>query len=114
MRVLVCGGRKFSDYQLLAQTLDALHCQRAFSLLIHGAARGADTLAHEWAEKNGVLINWYRADWNKYKKAAGPILNTRMLTDGKPQLVVAFEGGDGTADMIEQARAAGVTVKVIE
>ena len=114
MRVLVCGGRKFSDYQLLAQTLDALHAERPISLIIHGAARGADTLAHEWAAHNRVNIDFYRADWNKYKKAAGPIRNTRMLMDGKPQLVVAFEGGDGTADMIEQARAAGVTVKVIE
>jgi len=114
MRVLVCGGRKFSDYQLLAQTLDALHCERAFSLLIHGAAKGADTLAHEWAARNGVNISFYRADWNKYKKAAGPIRNTRMLTEGKPQLVVAFKGGDGTADMIAQAHAALVMVKVIE
>ena len=33
-----------------------------------------------------------------------------MLAEGKPDLVVAFPGGAGTANMIEQARAAGVRV----
>jgi hypothetical protein len=33
-----------------------------------------------------------------------------MLDEGKPQLVVAFPGGRGTADMIGRARAAGVPV----
>lgn len=31
-----------------------------------------------------------------------------MLTDGQPDLVVAFPGGRGTADMVRRARAAGV------
>jgi hypothetical protein len=36
-----------------------------------------------------------------------------MLVYGKPQLVVAFPGGGGTANMVEQAEAAGVKVKPI-
>jgi hypothetical protein len=33
-----------------------------------------------------------------------------MLDDGKPELVVAFPGGRGTADMMRRAREAGVEV----
>jgi hypothetical protein len=33
-----------------------------------------------------------------------------MLEEGKPDLVVAFPGGTGTANMVKQARAAGVEV----
>lgn len=33
-----------------------------------------------------------------------------MLSEGKPSLVVAFPGGEGTADMVRKARAAGVEV----
>jgi hypothetical protein len=33
-----------------------------------------------------------------------------MLEEGKPDLVVAFPGGRGTANMVKQARAAAVKV----
>jgi UDP-N-acetylmuramoylalanine-D-glutamate ligase len=34
-----------------------------------------------------------------------------MLRDGRPELVVAFPGGKGTAHMVKLARAAGVPVR---
>ena len=43
-------------------------------------------------------------------KAAGPIRNKWMLDDAHPDLVVSFYGGRGTANMIKQAREAGVEV----
>jgi hypothetical protein len=36
--------------------------------------------------------------------------NQAMLDYGKPDLVVAFPGGKGTADMVRRARVAGVKV----
>jgi UDP-N-acetylmuramoylalanine-D-glutamate ligase len=39
--------------------------------------------------------------------------NKWMLTDGKPDLVIAFPGGRGTASMVNLARAAGVPVTEI-
>jgi hypothetical protein len=115
MRLLVCGGRTFADASLLRQTLDELHASRPVTALIHGTAQGADSLAGEWAEKHRLPVLKFRPDWKKYgNRAAGPIRNKKMLTDGKPDLVVAFKGGDGTKDMVRQARAAAVTVLVIE
>ncbi|MEM9912925.1 MAG: hypothetical protein AAF922_19365 [Pseudomonadota bacterium] len=43
-------------------------------------------------------------------RAAGPIRNKEMLDEGCPDLVVAFPGGRGTANMVKQAQAAGVEV----
>jgi hypothetical protein len=43
----------------------------------------------------------------------GPIRNKPMLEEGKPDLVVAFPSGRGTANMMKQAREAGVPVRVI-
>jgi hypothetical protein len=79
-------------------------------VLIEGEAPGADTLAREWATEQGIPVERYPADWNRHGKAAGPIRNRRMLVEGKPDLVVAFPGGRGTANMISQAEAAGVKV----
>ncbi len=52
----------------------------------------------------------FHAEWMKYGKAAGPIRNARMLAEGKPDLVVAFPGGRGTADMLRRVREAGIEV----
>lgn len=111
MRVLVCGGRDYSDREHVYAELTRLHAEsKDFWFLIHGAARGADTLAAEWAEWIGVPHQAFRADWKRLRKAAGAIRNQQMLDEGKPDLVVAFPGGVGTADMIRRAERAGIRV----
>jgi len=82
-------------------------------VLIHGGARGADRAADEWAVVSWVVVEEYKADWKNDGRAAGPIRNQRMLDLGKPDLVIAFPGGRGTADMVKRARKAGVEVMEI-
>ncbi|TGR82317.1 DUF2493 domain-containing protein [Mesorhizobium sp. M2D.F.Ca.ET.223.01.1.1] len=118
MRVLVCGGRDYADKQRVWKTLDELAEMTPERLLgkrpfivIHGACRtGADELADSWAVHNYIPVDEFPADWTTHGKAAGPKRNQRMLEDGKPDLVVAFPGGRGTADMVRRAEAAGVKV----
>lgn len=110
MRTLVCGGRDFPDRRLVYDRLDVLHAFRPISVLIVGGALGVDTLAADWAAYREVKRETYMADWERHGRAAGPIRNQRMLDEGKPQLVVAFRGGAGTADMVRRARKAGVEV----
>lgn len=105
-RVLVCGGRDFDNADMIDEVLREIQP----GLVIHGAARGADSLAGEWAERNGVPVETFPADWRKYRQAAGPIRNKQMLDEGKPDLVVAFPGAHGTANMMRQATDAGVSV----
>lgn len=110
MRVLVCGGRNFHDAEFMDEVLNNLYYTHGIDLVISGMARGADTLAVKWAEDMDVQTAKYPADWAKHGNAAGPIRNRKMLDHGKPDLVVAFPGGVGTADMIRQAKRAGVKV----
>src|SRR5690554_3978 len=104
MRVLVCGGRKFGDRALFNAVM-APYRLRA-SVIIHGAARGADRMADNWAQTWGIHVERYPAKWHQYGKAAGPLRNQQMLDEGRPDLVIAFPGGNGTADMVTRARAA--------
>lgn len=113
MRVLVTGGRDFGDRELLFGALDRLHAVHGFTALIHGDANGADRLSGEWAGARGVSVEVHPADWKKHGRAAGPIRNQKMLEE-KPDLVVAFPGGRGTADMVRRAREAGIEVFVVE
>jgi hypothetical protein len=108
--VLVCGGRDYPFAQKVFEALDGVHGARHISLLIEGGAFGADRHGRGWAATEGIAFKTFHADWNAHGRAAGPIRNRRMLAEGKPDLVVAFPGGRGTADMVSAARAAGVEV----
>lgn len=112
MRVLVCGGRNYSDKCYLWSVLDGLGPPEV-SAIISGAAKGADALAAEWAKRFGFPLYEFPADWKAHGKAAGPIRNQRMIDDGKPDLVVAFAGGRGTADMTRRAEISGIPIRRI-
>lgn len=116
MRVLICGSRTmpWSCLDLVIQTVRALETKP--TVIIEGAARGADTLARVCAIYEGIQVEEYRADWKTHGKAAGPIRNQQML-DSKPDLVIAFHPTSGitpgTRDMVSRASMAGVPVKVV-
>jgi len=111
MRVLVTGGRDYNDAAVVQRTLEALRPHPAF--VIQGGALGADLLARGWAKPSGVAVLNYPADWQTYGRRAGPLRNQRMIDEGKPDLVVAFPGGRGTADMVKRARNAGIPVREV-
>ena len=111
MRVLVCGGRDWQDAELVESTLDRLLASRGpFERLIHGGARGVDHIAGKWARKNGVLEWDFLPEWHRAGPIEGSARNHYMIATGAPDLVVAFPGGLGTADMIERARTAEIEV----
>lgn len=111
IRVLICGGRDYSDRAFMHRILGTLQeGTPKIREVIHGAAKGADSLAGEWAKQHGIPSLEYPADWQKHGRAAGPIRNELMLREGKPDLVIAFHGGRGTAHMCRIAKEAGVEV----
>lgn len=114
MKVLVCGGRDYNDYDRLEDELNLVWRVHGDFTVISGMARGADTLAVRYAEAYDCPLEKFPADWDKYGRSAGYIRNQQMLDEGKPDLVVAFPGGRGTENMIQIARKAGVEVEKIE
>jgi hypothetical protein len=114
MRVLVCGGRDYSDVSNVNCWLDAIDKDQHITVVISGVdltnPKGADHLAYLWAKRNRREPKDFPADWTKLGHAAGPRRNQQMLEDGKPELVVAFPGGIGTADMLRRAQAAKLRI----
>lgn len=114
MRLLVCGGRDFIDKGALRDAMNAVVGHDKTVVVIHGGARGADSLAGEIAAEAKVPVQVFPADWDKYGKRAGFLRNTQMLKEGKPDVVLAAPGGVGTAMMVRIAREAGVRVVEIK
>lgn len=109
MKVLVCGGRDFSDQKFVFLILNRLDKEKKITEIIEGGATGADTCARAWAKWYNVKCTTVKADWNSYGRSAGSIRN-KLMADLKPQLVVAFKGGKGTANMIAVAKNKGIKV----
>lgn len=128
MKVLVCGGREFSDKDGLYRVLDLWHSREPFTLVIHGAASGADSLAQKWAWERDIPHDPHPALWDdlrhkdaiiktnrrgqKYDARAGFRRNEEMARL-KPDLVLAFPGGEGTADMVRRAKAHDLKVEEV-
>jgi len=127
MRVLCCGDRNWSSFNIIRRELEKLPKDTE---IIQGCANGADTMSAKIAKvlglklvsskDNNTVINkhGFPANWNKYGKAAGPIRNKQMLDEGKPDIVLAFhtniEKSKGTKNMIEQAKKRGIKVLLIK
>lgn len=128
LRVLVCGGREWTDRFSIERELKFLRARYGPKqmVVIHGAARGADTIAAEIADRCGMTVVAFPAHWRHTDTClpdckqpvgpkAGPIRNNQMLLEGRPEVVLAFhddiEGkSKGTKDMVIQARRRGVPV----
>lgn len=111
---LICGGRNFMDWEMFSAAMgDLVRLRGMPEVVIHGAANGADRLASYWADKHALGVRAYPADWKTHGRKAGPIRNQEMI-EQKPDFVIAFPGGRGTADMVRRAREAGVDVAEIK
>lgn len=128
--VLVCGGRDWGlnmdgsfDKELLKwsnRQIDKIifeHFPYEYMpavKIITGEARGADQCGVDYAVVNWCDYKGYPADWEKYGKAAGHIRNKQMLDEENVDLVIAFPGGRGTANMIKQAEERNIKVVRID
>jgi len=133
MNVLVCGSRDYTNGEKIVEELDKVwsdwYQSRAYDpitgdnrenrgevfVVIEGGARGADSIARDWAAKRDFPFQTYQANWKKFGKSAGSIRNKAMLLQGRPELVLAFFSSSslspGTSHMVKQAKAAGIPVK---
>ena len=114
MRVLVCGGRDYQDYGMVEQVLDDYHKEHNITVIIHGAATGADMLGERWAKANEIPHCGIPAKWKIHGKAAGPIRNVWMAENMRIQHVIAFPGDRGTRSMIEAAKDKEISVTEID
>jgi hypothetical protein len=113
MKILVCGGRDYSDQKTVFTVLNVLSSVHGSLTIIEGGQSGADRLARRWAHEHKAGLITIEADWEGLGRKAGPIRNAEMLKL-KPDAVLAFPGGCGTADMVRRARAAGFSVTEVK
>lgn len=114
MRVIIAGGRDFSDYDLLKSKCDYYLSNILEDIcIISGGADGADYLGELYAKELGYDLITYHANWTKHGRAAGPIRNVAMAKNA--DLLIAFWDGKskGTDHMITTAKMFNLKIRVI-
>lgn len=129
MRILVTGGRRFHDWNLLNGILNEYaNCTNI--VIIHGdCPTGADQLAQDWVDYQSVRVERYPADWkgpcrptcqpnhrrNGICPAAGAYRNQEMVDLGA-DICIAFPDSEsrGTWDCVKRAKAANIPVRIIK
>lgn len=111
MKVVIAGSRSITefDYVDLAIKLS----QYEITEVVSGTARGVDQLGEEWAEKNGVPVAKFPADWNNHGKIAGHIRNRKMALYADAVICVWDGQSKGTENMIKEARKAGKKLTLV-
>ena len=109
--VLVTGSREFTDAVVVDAALDIA----APDIVVHGAARGADSLAAAWCGRHpNVYEIAVPAKWDTLGRSAGMARNAVMLRL-QPTLVLSFfathAANVGTTGMVRLAERAGVRVE---
>ena len=114
-RIIVCGSRRWTDRHAIA---DRLFDCPTDSTIVHGGAKGADRIAHQEAQKLGLLVEEH--DYRPFisptcnAKRAPLVRNEHMAALGA-DLCIAFWDGQstGTAHMMKQARRCEIPVEVV-
>jgi len=110
MRTIVAGGRNCNSYDILKKAIS--QCGWTPSVVISGAAKGADILGEQWATENLIPCERFPADWNKYGKKAGFIRNVQMAEVAEG-LIALWDGESrGTKHMIDIANKKGLKVYI--
>jgi len=113
-KIIVAGGRDFSDYTLLKEKLDDVIKFLGDFELICGMASGADMLGWDYAKFNNLHISEFPADWDGKGKAAGYIRNEDMAKYADACIVFWDGKSKGSKHMIDLAEKHGLSLAIIK
>lgn len=102
MICIIAGPRYIESYQHVIDAVEASGF--CISCVVSGKAPGVDSLGERWAKEHNKPVESFPADWDKYKKAAGPIRNRQMAKFSQALIAVWDGNSRGTKNMIEEAR----------
>lgn len=117
IRLIIAGSRSFNDYTLLEREALSYIGDEKNVTIISGLAKGADTLACDFAAKHGFPLEGFAAQWRKngyYDRSAGIKRNKLMAKNATHLLAFWDYESKGTQHMIDFAIDEGLKVKVIK
>lgn len=108
MRVIIAGCRDIYDYDLLLEAIRTSNFN--ITTVISGGASGVDALGERYAQEMDIPLKVYKADWERYGKAAGPMRNKKMAEAADAVIAIWDGESRGTFNMMQTATKMGLAV----
>lgn len=109
-KVIIAGSRSIEDYSKVEEAVE----ESGFDIseVVSGTADGVDKLGEEYADRNGIPVTRFPADWKNQGKKAGVVRNQEMV-EYADALIAVWDGeSSGTEDVIGRAKSEGLRVHV--
>ena len=115
MRIAIIGSREFSDFSLMASTVDKFIEKSNINVekIVSGGARGTDTLAAHYASQRGYLLQEFKPDYSRYGRGA-PLMRNSLIVENA-DIILAFvrPNSKGSWDTIGKAQGLHKIVKIV-
>jgi hypothetical protein len=117
-KIIVAGGRKFNNYDLLKDKLDYYlkdKINQGYDIVIvSGTATGADSLGEKYAIEKGYKIERYPAEWDNYGLSAGYKRNVEMAKVANACVVFWNGTSKGSKHMIDIATNRNIPLRIVK
>lgn len=120
LRVIVTGSRSipYSEWDKVRKILDMEsdflidQYGTVAPIIVQGGARGIDTMARIWAQRNCAMSEKHFPDYKKYGRSKAPHVRNKLMVDLGANLVIGIIKDDskGTRSCLNKAKAKGLLV----
>ena len=106
MKIAIIGSRSITDADIGKYVSEG-------DEIVSGGAAGIDTLAAEYAKRNGLKLTVFLPEYEKYGRAA-PIVRNKQIVDYADKVIALWNGSSkGTMSVIEYAEKMGKPCEVV-
>jgi len=114
MKVIIAGGRNFTDFDFLKKWCDYYLSNHSGEIeIVSGGATGVDALGERYAIDKVYKLKIIPANWDLGKKAGR--LRNKQMAEYADCLLAFWDGtSKGTKNMIEQAKENNLKVRIVK
>lgn len=107
MIIAIIGSRRFTNMNI------EKYIPKEITKLVSGGARGIDTLAELWANRNNIPTEIILPDYNSYGSKFAPIMRNKTIVNKADKVIAIWDGKSrGTSFTINYAEMCKVPTEV--
>lgn len=109
MKLAIIGSRGITNLDI------SPYIPEGVTEIVSGGAKGIDTLAEEYADKNKLSKHIIRPNYQKYPKKSAPIIRNKLIVESCDFVLVFWDGqSKGTLSTITFANKLKKAMKIVE
>ncbi len=109
MKVIIAGSRHITDAEALESLIESTGWD--IEEVVSGGCRGVDTLGEEWAQKRGIPVRAFAADWARYGREAGELRNREMAQYADGLILLWDAKSPGASCMLRESAKADIPIR---